>query len=294
MVRSFRRDDYDTIRDIVTDAGQPIDVMVYSDELRKTGRLVADMATGLVDPWLRSLRSARDGLRERVDMTLDGGGTLRTMWPSETGGVPAYLRPSAVEFTLEDISGFPQLFREQIASRMPRDMDDLSTQLAGPEQVQRQALKDAVRDMITGMRDDATTGTRVAWTASPVVSQVDNWVSRLRDESRARDAVVRLAFTLEDIDNRVIDWLNDPNASTRRFLDCTLREYLNPAPNTVTDQEIRRRHDKMVTQFAKLLVAAEPLVRLNLALYAQVHAPQPQINLILTVQIGRASCRERV
>ena len=281
MVRSFRRDDYDTIRDIVTDAGQPIDVMVYSDELRKTGRLVADMATGLVNPWLRSLRSARDGLRDRVDMALDGGGTLRTMWPSETGGVPAYLRPSAVEFTLEDISGFPQLFREQIASRMPRDMDDLSTQLAGPEQVQRQALKDAVRDMITGMRDDATTGTRVAWTASPVVSQVDNWVSRLRDESRARDAVVRLAFTLEDIDNRVIDWLNDPNASTRRFLDCTLREYLNPAPNTVTDQEIRRRHDKMVTQFAKLLVAAEPLVRLNLALYAQVHAPQPQINLIL-------------
>ncbi|WP_185744381.1 tubulin-like doman-containing protein [Arachnia propionica] len=280
MSRRIRKDSQE-LSDILEDAKDPIIWLVHGDELRATSSLVADLLQGTIDPWIAAIQSSLDGLRNRVDSPLPGGGTLRTTWPSATEGVPHHLRPSAVEFTLEDVEEFPQEFLRQVTARMPGTDEDLATQLASTEQIQQRALDDAIRDLITGKRDDLNTGRRIEWTDLPVAQQAENWVSKLRDRAKARSAVIRLAFTAEDLDDRVVDWLNDPNSGTRQYLDCTLREYLNPPANSVTDEEIRRRHDTMVTEFEKLMAAAVPLVQLNEALFSQVHGGRPETGLIL-------------
>lgn len=280
MPRSFRKDS-DQLRRVVEEAQAAIDTIVCSDELRLTSKLVLDLIKGTIDPWISTVRSSLDGLRERVDAALPGGGTLRQIWPSSTQGVPDYLRPSAVEFTLEEVDGFPQEFLHQVSLRMPTDEEGIASQLVSQEQIQQQAVKDAVHDLITGMRDDLNSDDRVQWSKQPVAQQAESWVSRLRDRAQAREAVIRLALTAEDLDDRVTDWLNDPDSGTKSYLDCTLREYLNPPGNSVTDQEIRRRHDKMVSEFEALLTAAVPLVQLNPTLFSEVHGETPATALIL-------------
>lgn len=277
QARSFSPQDLDTIDQITGHAAEAVDAFINSDELELLARLVRDLAGNLISSWASELEEDQHALRERVDSKLSGGGTLRTIWPTETGAVPGYLKPSKVELTLDDIDQFPADFLQQVTARMPYSTDD---DMVSREESQREAVQDAVRDIITGRRDEIGSAQRVQWSQRPVTTYGTRWVSRLRSSEKPQTAVVRASLTLGDLEARALEWLTDPEESTRAYLDCTLREYLNPPD--VSDEAIRARHDRMVAQFGALLDAALPLISVNNNFHTWIHgSPRSEPELIL-------------
>lgn len=266
--RAFAADDYQTTEDIAGRAASVVDEFVNAVELEITSRFTKDLAQGVIDPWITSLRNTFDALQRGVTASR-GKATLRDTWPTETGQVPDSLRPSEVEFILDDIAAFPSMFLDQITLRMPA-RDDLADH---PELQRQDALANAIRDIITGQRDEGGSSglVRKRWTRDTVVVTTQQWTSAVRDEVNSRPLRLDVHFNLGDLERRINEWLTDPHEATYSFLNCTLRQYLAPDPATVGEEQVRRRHDRMVDQFSQLLDAVQPFVKLNLDLLTEVH-----------------------
>ena len=264
--RSFSKNDLETLESVVATATGVVQSFVDSDELKAVGGLVHDLAINMVRPWADGVASALRMLQDHALQQVDKVRPIDTL--PGPGAVPAHLRPSPVEFLLEDIDQFPDMLESQVLQRLPQEGD---MQLARAS-LRREAMDAAVADIISGYRD-ALVGdhvTRQPWT-EPVGVYLSTWVSRARDAMEHRTAQVYLRMTWHDLADRVHEWLYDPDERTRTFLECTLEDYLLPAEEAVQPAVIKTRHDRMVGQFSSMLRVAQPLVRLNTSLLSQVH-----------------------
>lgn len=267
--RAFDPSDRELLERIGSDAAGAVDRFVDADERASAARLTQDIAFNVVARWREAIDAATDALLRGANREV-GSSTLRATWPTETGGVPDALKPSRVEFSLDKIDDFPRDFREQILIRMPQNDDDRLESVAVQ---QDRALGDAVRDIITGMKDRLDDGaqTRVRWSVQEVSVCSRNWVSTLHPNVSAQPLGVRVRLGLHDLQGRITEWLTAPDESTHAYLNCTLRDYLDPDQSRVGDVELRHRHDRMEGQFSAFLKAARPLLRLNLELTTKVH-----------------------
>lgn len=264
--KSFGKNDLETLESVVGTAAGVVQSFVEADELKAVSGLVSDLAVNMVRPWADGVASALRMLQDHALQPIDKVKPIDAL--PGPGAVPAHLRPSPVEFLLEDIDQFPGILEDQILLRLPQEGD---MQLARAS-LRREAVDAAVVDIISGFRD-ALVGdhvTRQAWT-EPVGVYLSTWVSRARDAMEQRTAQVYLRLTWHDLVDRVHEWLYDPDERTRTFLECTLEDYLLPSEDAVQPAVIKARHDRMVGQFSSMLRVAQPLVRLNTSLLSQLH-----------------------
>ncbi len=239
------------------------------DVLRKHVQVIAleisqgfldDLTTNLLEPWRRALSDA-DGLL-RLELRPAVGRSPLEIWPGDEG-VPDYLRPSKVEFLLDEVDGFPEQFVSVIERSVSGDKG-----LA--------ALITATEQVIAGEELGVHARTR------PVALIEQRWVPKMEIARRKgqNQASARLSITLglEDLKARTHEWLVDQEKYVGQFLQHSLGDYLTdpltPAP------ERKNRQSRLVGHFESMVKASLPLVALEPAMTNLIHGHDvPPYNL---------------
>jgi hypothetical protein len=213
-----------------------------------------------LEPWRRALSDA-DGLL-RLDLRPAVGRSPLEIWPGDEG-VPDYLRPSKVEFLLDDVDGFPEQFVSVIERSVSGDKG-------------MAALITATEQVIAGEELGVHARTR------PVALLEQRWVPKLeiaRNKGQ-NQATARVSITLglEDLKARTHEWLVDREKYVGQFLQHSLGDYLTdpltPAP------ERKNRQSRLVGHFESMVKASLPLVALEPAMTNLIHGHDvPPYNL---------------
>ncbi len=230
------------------------------DVLRKHVQVIAlevshgfldDLTTNLLEPWRRALSDA-DGLL-RLELRPAVGRSPLEIWPGDEG-VPDYLRPSKVEFLLDEVDGFPEQFVSVIERSVSGDKG-----LA--------ALITATEQVIAGEELGVHARTR------PVALVEQRWVPKMeiargKGQNQA-SARLSIALGLEDLKARTHEWLVDQEKYVGQFLQHSLGDYLTdrltPAP------ELKQRQSRLVGHFESMLRSSLPLVALDPAMTNLIH-----------------------
>lgn len=210
-----------------------------------------DLTTNLLEPWRRALSDA-DGLL-RLELRPAVGRSPLEDWPGDKN-VPDYLRPSKVEFLLDDVEGFPEQF-VSVIERSVSGEKGLAALITATEQV------------IAGEELGVHSRTR------PVALLEQRWVPKMEIARREgqNQAAARLSITLglEDLKARTHEWLVDQEKYVGQFLQHSLADYLTdpltPAP------ELKRRQSRLVGHFESMVKASLPLIALDPKLANLIH-----------------------
>jgi len=251
--RWFKPDDQNTIDALLKKGRQTLRGVLVADSFEIAGRLLADVHDNLLGPWLHALRESESLLR-RAARPEGGQTSVLDVWPRETG-IPDYLRPSPVEFLLDDIEKFPEDFGDVIVRSVEHD--------GGVQN----AIDRAVTEIIMGP-DFTAPGSPL-----PAVTYLSAWSPgltevRLRGQQPAR-AKVLIRVTIDDLHDRVRAWISDSERVIGRYLSQSLADYLTDPQ--VLAAERAARSDKLVAQFSATLRASSPLVALNSSMIQKIH-----------------------
>lgn len=239
------------------------------DVLRKHVQVIAleishgfldDLTTNLLEPWRRALSDA-DGLL-RLELRPAVGRSPLEIWPGDEG-VPDYLRPSKVEFLLDEVDGFPGQFVSVIERSVSGDKG-----LA--------ALITATEQVIAGEELGVHARTR------PVALVEQRWVPKMEIARRKgqNQASARLSITvgLEDLKARTHEWLVDQEKYVGQFLQHSLGDYLTDPLTSAPER--KNRQSRLVGHFESMVKASLPLVALEPAMTNLIHGHDvPPYNL---------------
>lgn len=230
----------------------------FSKEMAKP--FLADLVDNLLNPWRDALRDA-DGLL-RLEMRPDVGQSPLTIWPDDKN-IPDYLRPSKVEFMLDDLDSFPQQFVEV----MVRSVEG---------QEQGAAVESAVQEIIKGVKLGVRPSTR------PVALAHRSWVPReeLLHDPRDTPSAARIALNFEqkDIEGRTHEWLSDQEKFSGQYLKQSMGQYLDDPLTSAAERKLRQ--SRVVHQFEAMIKASLPLVALDPSMIGLLHGQQvPPYNL---------------
>ena len=230
----------------------------FSKEMAKP--FLADLVDNLLGPWRDALRDA-DGLL-RLEMRPDVGQSPLTIWPDDKN-IPDYLRPSKVEFMLDDLDSFPQQF-----------VDVMVRSVEGQEQ--GAAVESAVQEIVKGVKLGVRPTTR------PVAVAHRSWVPReeLLHDSRDTPSAARIVLNFEqkDIEGRTHDWLSDQEKFSGQYLKQSMGQYLDDPLTSAAERKLRQ--SRVVHQFEAMIKASLPLVALDASMIGLLHGQQvPPYNL---------------
>lgn len=248
------------VESIVSEAQDVLRKHVQMIALEISHNLLDDLTTNLLEPWRRALSDA-DGLL-RLELRPAVGRSPLELWPGDEG-VPDYLRPSKVEFLLDDVDGFP----EQFVSAVERSV-------SGDKGIA--ALITATEQVIAGEELGVHARTR------PVALIEQRWVPKLEIARRKgqNQATARLSITLglEDVTARTHEWLVDQEKYVGQFLKHSLGDYLTD-PLTPA-HERKNRQSRLVGHFESMVKSSLPLVALEPAMTNLIHGHDvPPYNL---------------
>ncbi len=268
----------DDINQIVKDAERILWRSVQLSALELAQDFLDDMTDNLLEPWRRALADA-DGLL-RLELRPSVGASPLDNWPGDVG-IPEYLRPSKVEYLLDDIEQMP----EQFIGVIERSVDgDKGTA----------AIVTATEQIVAG--DNLGKQSR----ARPVARTDQEWmprsdVAREKGKNRAT-AKVSIAFDLADLKTRTHDWLTDREKHAGQFLRQSLGDYLTD--DLTSAPELKRRQSRLVGHFEAMVKSSLPLVDLDSNMTNLIHGQDiPSYNLHVTelnVPSQLAGLRERI
>ena len=247
-------------------------------------RVLADARENLVAPWIRAVTDADAHLRMQARPY--SGQRPLDLWPG-SAGVPRHLRPSRVEFLIDDIDQFPEYFMDVI----PRSIGGAAT--VGGLEGANNAVEDAVSEILVGSRLGLRTPDSLLPAAYPT-----NWMPADGVKGRGMRAVIKLRFTLPDLEKRVHAWLHDDTKPIGRYITETWREFLEDP--SAGDGEIVQRKNRIAAQFTAALAVSKPLVKLNGPMVQKVHninvgsAPITLVVSSMNVPTHMTDLRERL
>ncbi|NCD18402.1 MAG: hypothetical protein EOL89_00195 [Actinobacteria bacterium] len=257
LPRTLREGDVDKISEIIKRARVTIRRTLIVDNFEIASRLIEDLHKNLLVPWLHELRNAESLLRDEARPK--GKTSVLDIWPRDEG-VPQYLRPSPVEFLLDDIEHFPQDFEDVVVR---------SVENAGGA---HNAISRAVSEIIMGP-DEVTVNA-----PDPVITYLSRWSPKASEarppEQQPARAKLLIRVKMTHLHDRVRAWASDSEKYIGRYLRQSLADYL--LDDTVLASVRKDRSSRLVAQFAATLRASSPLVALNPTMIQKVHGlPSP-------------------
>lgn len=240
---------------IAKQSRQILESEIKVETLSEVAEVFTDLVENLLKPWRRALTNADELLRAQA-RPAQRRSPLNRMPTSE--GVPEHLRPSRVEYPLDDIDAFPQMFVEQVGYSAGEDVD-----VASGEGLHN-AIEEVVSQVIRAQRlgplgqpvKDPATYERV-------------WVPAVDAKRTPARAQIKTAFAMADLEQRVYAWLHDDRKQVGRHLSEDLAEYL--AHSNLSDSESLSRQDRLVNRYAAALKVAAPLAKLDATLVQAIH-----------------------
>lgn len=230
--------------------------------------LLDDLIKNLLEPWLRAVEDA-EGLLRRESRPKNLPSVL-DVWPGDSG-VPDYLRPSKVEFLLDEVDQFPDDFI---------DIVDLSvtgaTRLA--------AVERAIEEVISG----ASLGSdweQQAKRNRQAVAEYDMvwspaWEGARNPGQGKSSAALTLRFGLENLQFRTHAWMWDDEKAIGHYVRETLAHYLTDP--LVSGSELADRKTRLLGQFQAMVRASLPLVALDPTMTQGIHGHAlPPYNLYM-------------
>lgn len=235
----------------------------YSDACRVAEELLKEIAYGLIAPLEMALEDARDNLMLDIRGSEEHPSPL-DVWPKIDSAVPTHLRPSKVEFTLDDVEQFPAAFDEQMLGSA-----EGNSAMA--------AMQRAVSEIIIGEQMPIESKVREAFHYRAT------WAPRQPDRLRApREAGARAAVDirigLEDLLERARAWVDDRQKKIGRYANQQLAEYLGEGASG----QRRERRERLVSQFREMLKHSMPLVKIDSERYQMAHGRSvPLVEFVL-------------
>ncbi|MDR1441032.1 MAG: tubulin-like doman-containing protein [Bifidobacteriaceae bacterium] len=240
----------------------------YHDAARA---ILEDLIKNLLLPWQRAVVDA-DALlrREARPVNLD---SVLDIWPTgdvpgESANVPDYIRPSKVEFLLDDVDRFPENFQAVMERSVAGVKGGTAIQLA-------------IREVASGIN----LGKQASARTKPVVTYAMVWspqweLARLPRHAKST-AQVELSLTLKDIRARAHDWLWDDEKFCGTYLRTTLNQYLTDPLASGAEREDRKT--RTIGQFQAMVRASLPLIAIDPDMAGKIHGhAQPPFNLHMT------------
>ncbi len=212
-----------------------------------------DLIENLLKPWARSISDAAEVLRLQARPAQQRSPLARMPGPV---GIPDHLRPSRVEYLLDDLESYPKIFEEELA-HSAGDAVSLSS-----NQGVLNAIDSVVAQVISGDRLDPLNRD-----VQPVASYRELWIPEFGANRTPASAVVTTAFTLPRIEERVFTWLHDSRKRVGRYLQETLIDYLDPKSESLK----KERSDRLVDMYSAALQVAQPLASLDPTLVRAIH-----------------------
>ncbi|MCI1748590.1 MAG: hypothetical protein LKI24_11145 [Acidipropionibacterium sp.] len=262
----------DQIDAILRKAGRTIDRAIQTKDHEIARRLLVDLIDHLLRPWQRAVADADSQLR-REARPVHGDSVLK-IWPAgdvpgEIPNVPDYLRPSKVEFLLDEVDRFPQDFEKVV--------DRSVTGLSGGAAVQ-QAVREVASGVNLGKQSDLPQNLPVAEYRMPWGPE---WEPARQPRQGRSSAQVVLHLSLPDIRLRARDWLHDSEKPVGRHLSTTMYTYLTDPEASQAERADRR--DRLLGQFRAMVKASLPLVAVEPGMAQLIHGyAQPPYNLHMT------------
>ncbi len=214
-----------------------------------------DLVENLLKPWQRALTNADELLRAQA-RPAERRSPLDRMPGSK--GVPEHLHPSRVEYLLDDIDAFPQMFVEQIGYSAGEDVDVASGE----------GLDNAVEEVVS----QVIRAQRLNPLGQPVKrpsTYEQAWIPAVGAKRTPARAQIKTAFAMTDLEQRVFAWLHDDRKQVGRHLTEDLAKYL--AHSNLSDSESLSRQDRLVNRYAAALKVAAPLAKLDATLVQAIH-----------------------
>lgn len=253
--RRIRIEDTAALTAIGRQARRALELEIRIRVLRTAGLVLEDLIENLLQPWLRAVRDADDLLRTQL-RPANRHSPLDRM--PDRRSIPGHLRPSRVEYLLDDIEEFPATFVTQVAYSAGGDVNTESEEGLGS------AVDDAVTQIIAADRLNPL-GKKVR----PPAVYDEFWQPEFGAKRARTRAKIITAFNTAGLEERVFSWLHDDRKSVGRYLAETLPSHLGS--DTISEADTIRRHDRLVNQFSAALQVAAPLVSLDPTLVQAIH-----------------------
>jgi hypothetical protein len=243
-------------------------------ELRE---VVSPLILAFVEGFLRPLKSA---IADSFVMLEREMGEVGTWVAWSDGAPPADVTPPDSEYTLIQPDQFSDVFLDTLARTVSNAQIEIDAE--------RDHRDIARKDIISGkfLRDMEEYSKAHASSARPAqaifIGQA--WspgMQFVRDDNRPRNNVhVEVKFGPEDLEKRARMWLRRPNTAFNDLLKSTLRTYTASdavfgANANVSEVEYQDRRQQFLAQMQKAVQASAPLVAIDSALQANVHAERP-------------------
>lgn len=212
--------------------------------------LVADFRQGFLVPLRVAVDDARDALLAD-DSPADGQVSFVQLWP-EGEHVPRRFKPPLNEFLLIDPQTFATVRRGLIVDSVPGLTGDA-------------AVAEAVAQVAQGKADaDAEVA---------AITRPGQWVP-MNDKVRpkqlaAQKARFGIALRAEDLLDYARAWIREPERAMGRFMDQSLRRYLEDRDVPVSERI--QRTDRLCSMLTAALKAAKPLASINPNMVQMVH-----------------------
>lgn len=243
------------LTDIAKQARLTLESEIHAQTLTIVAEVLADLVENLLKPWQRAVKNADELLRGQA-RPAQSRSPLEQM-PGKLG-VPTHLRPSRVEYLLDDIEAFPQTFVEEVGYSAGEDVDTSSGEgLAA-------AIEEVVRQIIVADRLNPL-GRPVKRPAT----YDQYWVPEYGARRAPARAIVLTAFGMTDLEERVFAWLHDDRKQVGRYLRESLIDYV--AAPTLSEAQSLRNQDRLVNQFEAALRVSAPLVQLDSTMVQLIH-----------------------
>jgi Tubulin like len=257
---------------VVNAVNKPLRVQSASKVARRASSLMVEFSKQVVTPLADALRTAQDTFLADSGPTSNGEPASFLSWP--TGQIiPDSLKPSKVEFLLDDLEKYPEIFERLVtetvgsATEASGGSDDMTTArqqvIGGGFPVAGGNLSDrSIRRSQPGL------GAPRRW--SPVIAGGQGQPLRFVAE-----------FGEADIVSRSEMWIQQEGVF-RSFLRESLADYLNEGKaSAVIAQGLEQRLSSFESKLAAALASSSPLINVNTNLYARTHGGTPDTSWVI-------------
>jgi len=253
--------DHPKMNELIKNVTSPWYYKTRSEVSLRASAVMIEFARDVVTPLTATLRAAQADFQSDTAPKA-GKPPEYTGWPTDQL-IPDWVVPSKVEFILDEVETYPQVFLNLVAATLTKD----EKKDVGPQEF-------AMRNIISG-------GFRSA-SMTPTPRSVRRDLEGLSEgEERPWKPSVAggdgspLRFTAHfrqnDLISRAEEWLVQPGAF-RDHLDESLADYL--AERDATESPIANHQQRLATfeaKFTAALASAAPLIDVDMSLYATTH-----------------------
>ena len=229
-----------------------------ADIYEKLSVVMESVPTSMLGPIEAELQKSNSRISALV-FAQDGRPSASIGWPKNDGGVPTSFAPSPVEFFLEDYTAWPhharELIEQSLGNRQGLPIDPI----------------EAARTLIIrgGFGNSSSQGSVHPLIWDEVKNSEPEW-------SPDHLAHISVEDSIEELCQRIDNWLSRPATEVNRFLTEGLASYLKPV-NPITGAPVADHHLRLTAFREKLqlaLMTSRPLLEIDESLNATVH-PRP-------------------